>query len=76
MAFVSNAASDKSVRLFFLQSAALIYFFSFFYLSAYILIYLLIYLFVKVVHSQLQQSSFFQTSCLLPIMFSSTNILN
>lgn len=76
MAFVSNAASDKSVRLFFCRVPRLFIFSLFFYLSAYILIYLLIYLFVKVVHSQLQQSSFFQTSCLLPIMFSSTNILN
>lgn len=76
MAFVSNAASDKSVRLFFCRVPHL-FIFSLFFIC--LLIYsfiLLIYLFVKVVHSQLQQSSFFQTSCLLPIMFSSTNILN
>ena len=60
MAFVSNAASDKSVRLFFLQSAAFIYFslFLFVCLYTYLFVNLLIYLFVKVVRSQLQQSSF------------------
>lgn len=73
MAFVRNAASDKSVRLFFCRVPHL-FIFSLFFIC--LLIYSFIYLFVKVVHSQLQQSSFFQTSCLLPIMFSSTNILN
>lgn len=56
MAFVSNAASDKSVRLFFCRVPRLFIFLFFLFVCLYthLFINLLIYLFVKVVHSQLQ----------------------